>query len=286
MIEQDVEQPVVEQPVVEGTATVVEQPATTEAATETQTAEAAEQTEQSAEDKAAEAQRQQANAPKKGKGLIDRVGELTRKNADLQRRAEIAEAAAEAARNANRQNAEEQITAEANTTGLSAAEIDRMVNERASVLAAQQTYTTRLNKMAASGTAEYGVNDFNDKCNIVASLGGERPEFMSIITDPDLMPEGHKVIGQLADNPEEAIRILSLPPVQMAAALTRFADAKLAKAAPAAKVISSAPKPITPIDGTNKGSAEPSDNDSSADWFKKRQAQWAARGGQPGVARY
>jgi len=141
---------------------------------------------------------------------------------------------------------------------------------RAAAAMAQQ----RTTGFIKAGEAEY--KDFTDRCNVVASLGaGDRPDFMEIITDPSVLPDGHKVIAQLAENPEEAARILALPPLAMAAALVKF-QADNSKSAPS-RPISSAPPPIKPIDAVSKGNDEPSEKDSMEEYARKYRAKQASR---------
>lgn len=162
------------------------------------------------------------------------------------------------------------------TNNLTQAEWDRQVKEAAAQIVQQQAIQSKSKAWLDAGVKEYGREEFDAKCETLAALGGgDKPEFMALILDPDVIPDGHKIVAQLADKPEEAQRILSLPPVQMAAALTRFA-----MTAPAEKkTVSNAPKPITPIGGTAKASA-PSESDDIKTWMAKRRADVAARQGR------
>lgn len=126
----------------------------------------------------------------------------------------------------------------------SQAEIDRLVNARVEAKAVER----QSQKVLSTGAAEY--SDFTDRCNVVASLGaGERPDFLQVITDPDIIPDGHKVIAQLAENPEEAARILALPTAQMSAALVKF---QMLHSKVEGKPISTLAAPIKPLDGTSR----------------------------------
>lgn len=120
-------------------------------------------------------------------------------------------------------------------------------------------------KVFQTGAAEYP--DFNDRCNVVASLGaGERADFMQVITDPDIIPDGHKVIAQLAENPDEAARILALPTPQMSAALVKF---QIEHSKGASKPVSSAPAPIKPIDGTSRPGGGMNDQQPMSEYAKE-----------------
>jgi hypothetical protein len=202
---------------------------------------------------------------KKVDPLQKRIDTLTRARHDAER--ERDEARAELAK----------LKPTAATTEAPAAEapdLDTLANQRAEQIVAQREFRTRVNAWAKAGETEF-KDDWNDKCNMVANLGAtERPEFMQIVTDPDLIKDGHKVVAALADDPEEAERILSLTPVKMSAALVKYAE-KIGK--PKAKPLSNAPEPIKPINGTAKASDEPTDKDSEDEWFRKREAQIKAR---------
>lgn len=149
------------------------------------------------------------------------------------------------------------------------ANFDTLVDQAAERKIAAQKTKERGQGFVNAGVKEYGDGGFTEKCNMVAAMGaGDSPEFMAIITDPEIIPDGHKVVAALADNPEEAQRILALEPIKMAAALTRFANAAPPKA-PAA--LSSAPAPIKPVGGTAKAST-PEDTDDMRAWIAKRNA--------------
>ena len=144
-------------------------------------------------------------------------------------------------------------------------EFKRAVQDEAVRLAAAETAKSRTDGLLKAGNTEY--KDFTDRCNVVASLGaGDRPDFMQIVTDPEVIPDGHKIIAQLADNPDEAARILALPTVQMTAALVKF-QAEASKVTP--KPISAAPPPIKTIDGTARTDTEPKDSDDMATYAAK-----------------
>jgi hypothetical protein len=153
-------------------------------------------------------------------------------------------------------------------------EFKQAVAEEARQIAAQEQAKARTDGLLSAGNADY--KDFTERCNVVASLGaGDRADFMQIVTDPSVIPDGHKVIAELAEKPEEAARILALPTVQMTAALVKF-QAEISKAPPL-KPLSNAPPPIKPIDGQSHGNDEPSEADSMAEYARKYKAQQEKR---------
>lgn len=202
-------------------------------------------------------------APKKAVDpLQKRIDELTRKRHEAERERDELRA-----KLASKTPAEE---AQSETVDL-----EILAERKAAEILAQREYTKRVNDWATAGNKEFGKEEFTEKSNALAGLGAvERPEFMQIITDPDLISDGHRVVAALADDPEEAMRILSLSPLKMSAALVKYAE-KVGK--PKEKPVSKAPDPLKPIGGTAKATDEPTDNDSEAEWYRKRQAQRAGK---------
>jgi hypothetical protein len=130
------------------------------------------------------------------------------------------------------------------------ADIERMVQERAQALIEHRETQGRTEAAIAAGNAAYP--DFTERCNELASMGAaDNPAFMSTIWK---IPDGHKVIVELAGNPADAARILKLPPVDLALELAglaqRISAAPSAAPAPAPapeRATSRAPPPITPL---------------------------------------
>jgi len=157
-------------------------------------------------------------------------------------------------------------------------QFEQLIDQRAQALLAAKETEKRAKGFLEAGEKEFGREGFQEKCNEVAALGaGDSREFMALVTDPDVLPDGHKIVAALADNPDEAQRILALEPMKMAAALTRFATT----VKPVEQKISNAPAPIRPVGGTAKQS-EPTDNEDIKSWMAKRNAQArVSAGGKP-----
>jgi hypothetical protein len=206
-----------------------------------------------------------------------RIDQLTKERREAERKAAEAEARA-AALEAARADATNDVP-----NPMSPAEFQKAVEAAAELKMQQKAVQDRMEAWAEAGVKDFGVAEFNEKCNLVAAMGAdERPEFMQLVTDPAVIPDGHKVVMALADHPEEAQAIFSLPPVQMAARLTRFAGT-ISNAAPDPKTVSKAPAPIKPIGGSAKNS-EPSDNEDIRSWMAKRNANArTTAGGKPNV---
>ena len=207
---------------------------------------------------AAEAAPAEAEKPKVKPWFQDRIDKLTREKHEERQRVVALEAKLA-------EFAPEQLERQA----FDPANFDSLVKQEASRQIAAEKTKERGQGFLNAGVKDYGGDAFTEKCNMVAAMGaGDSPEFMQLITDPEIIPNGHKVVAALADNPEEAQRILSLEPIKMAAALTRFANAAPPKA-PAA--LSSAPAPIKPVGGSAKAST-PEDTDDIKTWLAKRNA--------------
>src|SRR5690348_10352048 len=159
-------------------------------------------------------------------------------------------------------------------TSLTREQYERDVKAEALRQVQAERYQARSQTWLNNGVKEYGMEAFNERCDLLAAMGAsDKPDFMEVILDPDIIPDGHKVVAQLAEKPEEAQRILAMPsPVQRAAALVKFSMTIPAEK----KQISNAPKPISPIGGTAKQSA-PSETDDIKTWVAKRNAEIAAR---------
>jgi hypothetical protein len=151
----------------------------------------------------------------------------------------------------------------------SQAELQQMVRAEATRIAEAQAYQQKLVSFDNAGRKDY--SDFVDRCNTVASLGAaENPVFMQAVTSMD---DGHRVVAQLAENPQKAVEILSLPPVAMAVALARYANNT---PAPKPPPVSTAPKPVKPISGAAKVDPDltkASDSEWYRNWVKQQGAQ-------------
>lgn len=84
-----------------------------------------------------------------------------------------------------------------------------------------------------------------------------------------------RVLYELGSDPDRAASILSLPPAKRAVEIAKLSVVPAPKKAPSP--LSNAPRPVTPIDGSARTSAEPSDNDSDEVFFAKREAQLRAK---------
>jgi hypothetical protein len=147
------------------------------------------------------------------------------------------------------------------------AEYQAAVRQEAARIAEAQAYQSKLVSFDNAGRKDFP--DFVDRCNTIASLGAaENPVFMQAVTSID---DGHKVVAQLAENPQKAMEILSLPPVAMAVALARYAQNT---PAPKPPPVSTAPKPVKPISGAAKVDPDLT-KASDSEWYR----QWVKQQG-------
>lgn len=190
-----------------------------------------------------------------------------------QRYAEKARAdAAEAAR-ADLQERIRQLENPGQANQPAPSDIDRLVAERAEQVVANRESQARFEKWDAAGIAEYGRDAFRDACATVGQIASDpqRQMLVAIATD---MEGGHRAVAAMANDPEEATRILAMPPHRMALAMNKLAAADPAPAAtPVAQ--SRAPAPIQPPSG-GRARGEPDPNGSYADYQKwSERQQWA-----------
>lgn len=197
---------------------------------------------------------------------LKRISELTRQRHEAERKAEAS--TGEAARY---RMLVEQLRAggEADATDVTPQQpnIDELVEKRAAEKAQHQAIAERGQSVSKVGAEQYP--DFQSAVVTLDALGISQDSVESILG----MDDAHKVIYALGKNPEEASRILSLPPVQQGRELERLA---LKAAQPAPKAVSKAPAPITPIDGSTTVETDPSKM-SMAEWAKWREKNSKSR---------
>lgn len=197
---------------------------------------------------------------------LKRISELTRQRHEAERKAEASTGAAERYR-----MLVEQLRAggEADATDVNPQQpnIDELVEKRAAEKAQHQAIAERGQSVSKVGAEQYP--DFQSAVVTLDALGISQDSVESILG----MDDAHKVIYALGKNPEEASRILSLPPVQQGRELERLA---LKAAQPVPKAVSKAPAPITPIDGSTTVETDPSKM-SMAEWAKWREKNSKSR---------
>ncbi|HBO1919648.1 hypothetical protein FA101_22425 [Pseudomonas aeruginosa] len=140
--------------------------------------------------------------------------------------------------------------------------------ELAKQIRRHEEFNDRCNKAYEQGKTEFA--DFDDSIKNLQLLGQIPQDFLEAVTE---LEKPHAVLYALAQDLDNAARILSLPPVQQGRELERIA---LKAAAPKAKPVSKAPAPIAPIDGSPSVEADPTKM-SMDQWVKWRESQLAQR---------
>lgn len=212
----------------------------------------------------------QADANEEGKDpngwAIKRIGALTAKSHDAERRATAAQGEAERYRllveQMQRGEAPEQVTPPGQQPN-----IDDLVNKRAAEIAQQQAMTERGTSVSKTGAEAYP--DFMSAVSTLDALGISGEQVQSLLG----MDDAHKVIYSLGKNPEEAARILALPPLQQGRELERLA---LKGTQQAPKAVSKAPSPITPVDASTTVETDPSKMSTEA-WMAWREKNKTTR---------
>jgi molecular chaperone GrpE (heat shock protein) len=128
-------------------------------------------------------------------------------------------------------------------------DIDQIVEQRVAAKISDQNFNQACNRVYQAGVK--ADPNFEANLRTLQSVGEISRDFLEVVTD---MEEGHKVLNHLGANPDEADRILSLPPLKQARELAKI-EASLGKAAPPPPV-SKAPAPISPV-GSRTTPAEP-----------------------------
>ncbi len=190
---------------------------------------------------------------------IKRIGALTAGKHDAERRAAAATEEAERYR---------QLVEAMREGGTDAAaqpqqpNIDELVAKRAEQIAQQQQSAERGQAVSKVGAETYP--DFMGAVKTLDALGITNEQVQSLLG----MDDAHKVIYSLGKNPDEASRILSLPPLQQGRELERLA--LKAAASPPARPVSNAPAPVSRVDGTTTVEADPA-NMTTAEWIQWRE---------------
>lgn len=189
---------------------------------------------------------------------VKRIGDLTRQRHEAERKAEQKDQ--EIARyKALFDQKQKDEGVDTITPNASPEAIDALVEQRAQEKARAQASQERGQSVAKQGAETY--TDFTHAVQTLDALGITNDQVASLLG----MDDAHSVIYHLGKNPEEAVRILSLPPLQQGRELERL-SAKASKA-PAPPAVSKAPNPITPVD---------SNATASKDQAKMTTAEWMA----------
>jgi hypothetical protein len=157
-----------------------------------------------------------------------------------------------------------------------------VIDQRAREIAAINDFNRRCDEAALSGRAQFGEAEFNGRIANLQKLSDPTDAasvnaYNSLLMAALEVGDPEKVLFELGSDLNEAQRILGMTPTKMAVELTK-------RAAKIPTQVSAAPKPITPI-GARTASHEPiepddptkSDNLSTAEWMRRREAQLTSR---------
>ena len=186
----------------------------------------------------------ESDGHKKEPWFQKRIGELTREKYEARREAE--EARQEAAQ-IREQIARQQ---QGDETQQPDGSVQTLVQREAARMLAEKSFNEACNKVYAKGKAEFP--DFDASLANLHLVGINR-EFLELTATSDA---GEKLIQHLGTDLDEAARIASLPPLQMARELTRL-EIKLSQVKP--KPVSNAPAPLSLVTGTAGGSKSPAE---------------------------
>ena len=153
---------------------------------------------------------------------------------------------------------------------------DELVNARAQALARQQaeqgSMNQRIQAINEAGAKEFGDDYEKSVQNLqMAGIGG--PEFLRALTKIEGAEKLVTFLGK-TENLNDAMRIGTLDPVEMAIELTKMST-KAAKAL--SKQISKAPPPASTIDGGSGGDGGEPDPSDTAAWMKWRSTSRKSR---------
>lgn len=153
--------------------------------------------------------------------------------------------------------------------GLAEAEIDRRAT-----LKAKQTRDAEVFEANASKLFENGRKEFADFESVLGNFSHLGPVDNDTITAAFETGQAHRVLYALAQDLDEAQRVLALPPMKRAVELERIAQ-RMAKVPTA---VSKAPPPINPLSARAASATdELRDEDDMSDWVAKREAQLALK---------
>ena len=148
----------------------------------------------------------------------------------------------------------------------SQADIDRLVEERASQLAKQKEIVGKVAKVEQALRANL-KDSFDDFFTDLQASGDSAKSLVETVLDLD---DSEKVMEHLANNRDELYSVLNLPPRQQAIQLAKL-SVKL-EASKTAPKVSNAPKPVSPI-GARSANDGINDNLPIDEWMRRRNEQ-------------
>lgn len=191
---------------------------------------------------------------------LKRINQLTRQRHEAEREAQTHKDSAERYRLLVEQMQRGETT---EPNAQEPQDIDALVNKRAEQLSQQKAMQERGQSVSKMGGESYP--DFESAVKTLDAIGISDDQVRNLLG----LDDAHKVIYHLGKNPDEAMRILALSPLQQGRELERLATK--AAAAPAPNAVSKAPAPIKGIEGSRASAAPDPDKMSMAEWAKWRE---------------
>src|SRR5215472_8636594 len=165
------------------------------------------------------------------------------------------------------QQAQERARQTQTPTGQGDARAEALQQFRAE--AAEREFNAACNEVFRKGSADY--TDFGDAVSALNAVGyGSRPDALAAIS---AMPDGHHVYRALAQDLDNAARVLALPPMHMAMEFARMAHAHGSSqngAAPPPPAVTRAPAPLRPVGGNSARPEKPLDQVSIGEFIRRR----------------
>lgn len=171
-----------------------------------------------------------------------------------------------------------------------AGDFQSAVQAEAQRLAEAERFNVQCAEIANAGKAAYGDDQFNRSVSALVAMvdrsdPGEVQAYRGLIEAAIATGEAPRIIHLLGSDPNEAARIMVLPPARMGVELAKMAAAKPDRTVSGAPRPASVPRgsggaaaPHTAIDPTDP---ERADRLTTAEWMARREAdqnRWDARG--------
>lgn len=153
-------------------------------------------------------------------------------------------------------------------------DFEKAVEARVAAQMAQQSYNSQAQAVWNSGVEMYGAK-FPEAIGNLDAAGVGPKENLPFIQTAFATEAPGQLLYALGSDPEEAMRIASLPPTQMAIAMDRMAR-ELKATTPKT---SAAPAPIAPVNGVRAAKTfDPADTSSDMKtWMEQREKQLAKK---------
>lgn len=206
---------------------------------------------------------EQDDKPKKEFWAKKRIDELTREKYEAKRAAEQAAIEVQQLREAMQQGQQAPL-----------GDVQSLVQQEAQRLIAEQSFDAACNKTYDTGIAEFP--DFKEAYGNLSMIGITR-DFIEVVVDSDPKMAA-TVLHHLGNDLDEAARISSLPPIQMARELTKL-EHKLSSQPAPKKQISNAPDPIKPLSAAGATATKDPAKMTDTEFAKWRREQIKARNG-------